>query len=80
MFTYHLHLEDGSDAGEATYAMMIKRGEDSSGSCRSRLPDASHAGCREPLPKLPTVRGSESPRTRSLLPQTRTRQDSPLAP
>jgi hypothetical protein len=28
MFKYRLHLEDGSDAGEATYAMMIKPGED----------------------------------------------------
>jgi hypothetical protein len=28
MFTYRLHLEDGSDAGEATYAMMIKPGEE----------------------------------------------------
>ena len=24
MFRYRLHLEDGSDAGEATYAQMIK--------------------------------------------------------
>ena len=86
MFTYRLHLEDGSDAGEATYAQMIKPGEEIiagknehfrvvdvvsfaeedespfSGCCRSRLPDASHAGCRESLPKLRTVRGSESPR------------------
>jgi hypothetical protein len=28
MFRYRLHLEDGSDAGEATYAMMIKPGEE----------------------------------------------------
>ena len=28
MFTYRLHLEDGSDAGEATYAQMIKPGEE----------------------------------------------------
>ena len=28
MFTYRLHLEDGSDAGEATYAMMMKPGEE----------------------------------------------------
>ena len=27
MFTYRLHLEDGSDVGEAVYAMMIKPGE-----------------------------------------------------
>ncbi len=27
MFRYRLHLEDGSDAGEATYAQMIKPGE-----------------------------------------------------
>jgi hypothetical protein len=27
MFTYRLHLADGSDAGEATYAVMIKPGE-----------------------------------------------------
>jgi hypothetical protein len=24
MFRYRLHLEDGSDAGEATYAQMIR--------------------------------------------------------
>jgi hypothetical protein len=28
MFTYRLHLEAGSDAGEATYAMMIQPGEE----------------------------------------------------
>ena len=28
MFTYRLHLADGSDAGEATYSVMIKRGEE----------------------------------------------------
>jgi hypothetical protein len=28
MFGYRLHLEDGSDAGEATYAQMIKPGEE----------------------------------------------------
>jgi hypothetical protein len=28
MFTYRLHLEVGSDAGEATYAQMIKPGEE----------------------------------------------------
>jgi hypothetical protein len=28
MFRYTLHLEDGSDAGEATYAQMIKLGEE----------------------------------------------------
>ena len=28
MFTYRLLLEDGSDAGTATYAMMIKPGEE----------------------------------------------------
>jgi hypothetical protein len=28
MFRYRLHLEEGSDAGEATYAMMIKPGEE----------------------------------------------------
>ena len=27
MFTYRLHLEDGFDAGEATYSVMIKPGE-----------------------------------------------------
>jgi hypothetical protein len=27
MFTYRLHLADGSDAGEATYSVMIKPGE-----------------------------------------------------
>jgi hypothetical protein len=28
MFTYRLHLEDGSDAGVATYAVMIQPGEE----------------------------------------------------
>ena len=28
MFRYRLHLEDGSDAGEATYAQMIRPGEE----------------------------------------------------
>jgi len=28
MFTYRLHFEDGSDAGEATYAVMVKPGEE----------------------------------------------------
>jgi phosphate-selective porin len=28
MFRYQLHLEDGSDAGEATYAPMIHPGDE----------------------------------------------------
>jgi hypothetical protein len=28
MFRYRVHLEDGSDAGEATYSVMIKPGEE----------------------------------------------------
>jgi hypothetical protein len=28
MFRYRLHLEDGSDAGEATYSVMIRPGEE----------------------------------------------------
>ena len=28
MFTYLLHLEDGSDAGEATHAQMIHPGDE----------------------------------------------------
>jgi hypothetical protein len=28
MFRYRLHLEDGSDVGEATYAQMIYPGEE----------------------------------------------------
>ena len=28
MFTYQLHLEDGSDAGEATYSVRIRPGEE----------------------------------------------------
>ena len=28
MFRYRLHLQDGSDAGEATYAVMIRAGEE----------------------------------------------------
>jgi len=28
MYCYRLHLEDGSDAGEATYAVMVKVGEE----------------------------------------------------
>jgi hypothetical protein len=28
VFTYRLHLEDGSDVGEATYPSMVKTGEE----------------------------------------------------
>jgi len=28
VFRYRLHLQDGSDAGEATYAVMIRAGEE----------------------------------------------------
>jgi hypothetical protein len=28
MFRYRLHLEDGRDAGEATYAVVIKPGDE----------------------------------------------------
>jgi hypothetical protein len=28
MFTYRLHLEDGSDVGEVTYAVMVRVGEE----------------------------------------------------
>jgi hypothetical protein len=28
MYTYRLHLEDGSDAGTATYAVLVKPGEE----------------------------------------------------
>jgi hypothetical protein len=28
MFRYRLHLEDGSDVGEATYAQMIRVGDE----------------------------------------------------
>jgi hypothetical protein len=28
MFRYRLHLEDGTDAGEATYAQMIRLGDE----------------------------------------------------
>ena len=28
VFTYRVHLADGSDAGEATYSVMIKPGEE----------------------------------------------------
>jgi len=28
VFTYRLHLEDGSDVGEATYPSMVKVGEE----------------------------------------------------
>jgi hypothetical protein len=28
MYPYLLHLEDGSDAGQATYAVMIRPGEE----------------------------------------------------
>ena len=28
MFTYRLHFEDGSDAGEATYSVLIRPGEE----------------------------------------------------
>ena len=40
MFTYRLHLEDGSDAGQATYPQMIKPGEEivASGNRNYRVP------------------------------------------
>ena len=28
MFTYRLHLEDGSDVGEVTYAVLVRPGEE----------------------------------------------------
>jgi hypothetical protein len=28
MYTYRLHLHDGSDAGTATYAVLVKTGEE----------------------------------------------------
>ena len=28
MFRYRLHFEDGSDAGEATYSVLVKPGEE----------------------------------------------------
>jgi len=28
MYTYRLHLEDGSDAGTATYAVLVRPGEE----------------------------------------------------
>ena len=37
MFRYRLHLEDGTDVGEATYAMMIKPGEEIHGNGSQRL-------------------------------------------
>ena len=38
MFRYRLHSPDGDDLGEATYAMMIKPGEEILGSGGQRLP------------------------------------------
>ena len=35
--TYRLHLADGSEAGEATYAIMIKPGEEIHGNGGQRL-------------------------------------------
>jgi hypothetical protein len=37
MFRYRLHSSDGDDLGEATYAMMIKPGEEIHGSGGQRL-------------------------------------------
>jgi hypothetical protein len=55
MFTYRLHLEDGSDAGEATYSVLIRPGEEilvgnagaseSSTSSRSRMRTRRTRGC-----------------------------------
>jgi hypothetical protein len=28
MYTYRLHLEDGTDAGTATYAVLVRPGEE----------------------------------------------------
>ena len=28
MYTYRLHLEDGSDVGQVTYAVLVKPGEE----------------------------------------------------
>ena len=45
MFRYRLHSPDGDDLGEATYAMMIKPGEE------------IHGNGGERLRVLPVVRG-----------------------
>jgi hypothetical protein len=37
MFRYRLHAPDGDDLGEATYAQMIKRGEEIHGNGGERL-------------------------------------------
>ena len=37
MFRYRLHSPDGDDLGEATYAMMIKPGEEIHGDSGQRL-------------------------------------------
>ena len=37
MFRYRLHTTDGDDLGEATYAMMIKPGEEIHGNGGQRL-------------------------------------------
>jgi hypothetical protein len=37
MFRYRLHSADGDDLGDATYAMMIKPGEEIHGSGGQRL-------------------------------------------
>jgi hypothetical protein len=41
VFTYRLHLEDGTDAGQATYPVMIRAGEEiiAGGNRRYRVVD-----------------------------------------
>jgi hypothetical protein len=41
VFTYRLHLEDGTDAGQATYPVMIQAGEEiiAGGNQRYRVVD-----------------------------------------
>ena len=46
MFTYRLHLEDGSDVGETAYAQMIKPGEESLLRRRTQVPRARRCAVR----------------------------------
>jgi hypothetical protein len=46
MFRYRLHLEDGSDAGEATYAQMIHPGDEIHLGAGRRFPRARRCAVR----------------------------------
>jgi hypothetical protein len=47
MFRYRLHLEDGSDAGEATYPVMIRTGRGDHSSATTGASASSTSSRRE---------------------------------